>query len=97
MLGSKIIKPSFHSVARELEDKGEIFSMVYVGLRGGDVEVSFEGVARRAEVRVGLSPVLTRSIEIKVRSGDRECEIYLSHEIVEMIEEALRGFDYGTR
>jgi len=92
-----IVEPTSRILQRRLRDQDEIFSGIYLEIRGKDVEINVEGIAREATVEVGLSPTLTRSIEVKARVEDKKITVCLTHEIVEMIEEALRGFDYGTR
>lgn len=84
-----IVEPTSRILQRRLRDENEIFSGVYLEIRGKDIEINLEGVAREAVVEVGLSPTLTKSIEIKAKVGDKMVTICLTHEIVEMIEEAL--------
>ncbi len=84
-----IIKPTSRILRKKLTDEDEIFSGVYLEIKGNNLEINIEGVAKEAVVEVGLSPTLTKSVEIKVKVGDKLCTICLTHEIVEMIEEAL--------
>jgi|GEM_PF-4671675 hypothetical protein len=89
MLEPTIIKPAFRILQRELVDEGEIFSGVYIDIEDSNMRLSFEGVASRAEVTVGDSPNLTKSLEIRAIAGGRKLVICFTHEIVEMIEEIL--------
>ncbi len=90
-----IVKPASRIRHRELKDESEVFSGVYLEIKGKDVEINVEGIAKEATVEVGLSPTLTRSIEVKARVGDKTATICLTNEIVEMVEEALRGLSMG--
>ncbi len=92
-----IVKPISRILRRELKDEDEVFSGVYLEIKSKDIEINLAGVAKEATVEVGLSPALTRSIEVKARVGDKTATICLTNEIVEMIEEALRGFKHGPR
>jgi hypothetical protein len=97
MLEPIIIKPAFRSLQRELTDEDEIFSGVYIDIEDRNMRLSFEGVATRAEVIAGESPNLTKYLEIKAIVDGRKLAICFTHEIVEMIEEALRRFGHGPR
>ena len=84
-----IVEPISRILQRRLRDQDEIFSGVYLEIKGKDVEINVEGIAKEAMVEVGLSPTLTKSVEIKAKVGDKKITVCLTHEIVEMIEEAL--------
>ncbi len=84
-----IVEPTSRILRKKLTDEDEIFSGVYLEIKGNNLEINIAGVAKEAIVEVGLSPTLTKSVEIKAMVGDKKITVCLTHEIVEMIEEAL--------
>lgn len=83
------VRPDSCILHRKLKDEEELFSGVYIEIEGKDLEMNLYGVAEEATVEVGVSPTLTKSVEIRAKVGDRLIAICLTHEIVEMIEKAL--------